>query len=615
MPNIELRTRADTTTGHRRHIATAGLSQEPFDVYAFLCSAAKKDPRRRNGVLSPLLSNVDLDDLREQLVTHGRAETLTRDGRLDLAEANFDGWTMADIKATRVDMGRAVFKRAVLDGAILDNARLSDADFDGASIQETSLRKSDLRGSRLGRAAVGDVNRPLSYRDSNDGPKIAYTVNARSAHLEGANLDGASLDGADLSNAHLNGTRLTNARVRDCDFSEAVLVGTDFSRSKVVHNILRSPTAYLAKTSGAHCWSNTYLPKLSPSDFFGMHAYARLDSTLGREEASFREMPKEMRNDYLRSLALMAAVTITTSVAAAHVMDSARMGAVMGALGVIGGANLARYTMVHEFTHEVVHRAVEKVVEYASDACDRVADLSRWLGGKAGLVADTRSASRTRNAFKPDVLDKAVCFDVAQGVTVIMSRTRDFDDVLSLAGLDKDRLSNGQDKIMVTRNIGGYYPKETAPTRVTLHADGTSTAIWHDKDGLMVLAARYGMDGCAISVLDQDSQDWIKPNHALNPFLSQRRAAFAELRDCIVRSCVPHKGVVNVASISPTGDIRVSSKSRGKPAGIDAGMESYGELVDIIDANHANVAVKPEYRSVIEDIETNIVVQPAARRA
>ncbi len=143
---------------------------------------------------------------------------------LDLSDIRFKAARLAGTNLFGADLSRSDLSLSDLRGARLDRSVIVDANFSGA----------DLEGASILRPAI---NISLEQNRS-DAPKFPG-ANLRGARIT-AMMDGVDFRGADLSGANLGPhearadlSSMPSSVLRGCDFSGALLVGTNLMWAKL----------------------------------------------------------------------------------------------------------------------------------------------------------------------------------------------------------------------------------------------------------------------------------------------------------------------------------------------------------------------------------------------
>jgi uncharacterized protein YjbI with pentapeptide repeats len=552
MATIQLRTVPDSASGHRRILLTIQASAAGFDLQDFLRLAAD-GTMQKLGIRS--LANADLDDLRSQAVANGFQSALTQDGRLKILDVDLRDANLSGMRATQADMTGAKLARAILDGAIMDGCRLPGASLDGASMREASFRNADMRGTTMTAAKREGPGRPRRVGTQEEVVQERLNVRGTSAHFEGALLDGAEIANANLSNAHFRGTSLRNANITSSSFDEADLAGADFGESKLFNNSLRTATAGFCRCTGASLWANNYLPKAAWTDFLSLRPDRKMDAICSREEIGWWKMDTPMRVDYLRSLAFKIATLSAAGWLTARTMESAGLLAALGAMGT----SLGTYVTLHQITHEVAHKAVDAAIEWTGAAKFYATGLAKELAGKVGLISNGPAIGAV-----DEMIGRSATFDIGGGLSVAVANMRDLDDILTRSSALDSPFVKVVGSSRLIRKIGSGYPEETAPSEVAVGADGVVKALWVDQMGKPLKGVAYRADGTPLGVFDVPTKKWHPMATETDPFFTRPRAPMAELRDCIIRACVPHDAMTHVATLRKDGTIIVRSVSSGR---------------------------------------------------
>ncbi|MGZ0747570.1 pentapeptide repeat-containing protein [Haloparvum sp. AD34] len=136
-------------------------------------------------------------------------------------------------KDTKVRAPQHRFERldgVYLKGADLRGIHLSNCTLTGAWLQDADLSDSDLHGADLSNTLWGGV----SARNANLGNASLTNIRAGSdendfsdAYLVGADFSDSRFPHSNFSGATLTGAKMQNANISDCDFSEASVGGAN----------------------------------------------------------------------------------------------------------------------------------------------------------------------------------------------------------------------------------------------------------------------------------------------------------------------------------------------------------------------------------------------------
>lgn len=202
-------------------------------LFRLFDNAAPTDMPRKASVLAFLGDSGLLEAMSQILDLSGSHWEKANLRRANLSIANLSGANLSGADLTGAN----------LSGANLTGADLTGADFIGTNLMGTNLMVTKLIGANLSGAKLSlanlsgaklicaDLNcADLNFADLNfadlTGAKLA------GAKLQGADLRVANLSGADLRVANLSGVKLGNANFSDAILSDAILLGTDFARTK-----------------------------------------------------------------------------------------------------------------------------------------------------------------------------------------------------------------------------------------------------------------------------------------------------------------------------------------------------------------------------------------------
>lgn len=191
------------------------------------------------------LRNADLRDaeLSGAVLARADLEGANLDGAR-LVGANLGSATLRDTALRSVDLTDAVLAEARLEGVDLEGACLNGADLRAAHLLQTRARGIEAEQVVLVECELRDV-------DLSRARLIKATfleLDLRGSVLRHADLTSATFLGCTAHGLDLSGATLDNARfVKDCDLTEAVLVGAHLGRSN-----LRGTRLDRADFRGAH---------------------------------------------------------------------------------------------------------------------------------------------------------------------------------------------------------------------------------------------------------------------------------------------------------------------------------------------------------------------------
>jgi uncharacterized protein YjbI with pentapeptide repeats len=112
-------------------------------------------------------------------------------------------------------LSKSIMTKAQLPKVDLSRSGLSGSNLNRANLHEANLYEADLRGANLAGVNLSEAN--------------LYEADLRGADLRGADLRGAILSNAKLGGADLTDARLDKAYLDKADFSNALLIVTNFT--------------------------------------------------------------------------------------------------------------------------------------------------------------------------------------------------------------------------------------------------------------------------------------------------------------------------------------------------------------------------------------------------
>jgi uncharacterized protein YjbI with pentapeptide repeats len=477
------------------------------------------------------LSGADFTTLRAQALAAGDASALTPDGRLDLRDLTLDDAVLDDALLGRIDASGATLRRAVLVDAHLAEARMVRADLSGAILDRAEMDRADLRFAVLSTAPQPKGHRarhPL--RPKADEFRPWDRVLGRSLDLTGADLTGAQLYRADLEAADLAGACLAYAEIERCELHAVEFTGASLRGATILTCALVSPSVHLADTTGAVMRNNTYhaWPGVGALAEAGLHAPRQIQAHLREEFTQRRLMPREMRGDFDRGLAVRAFVTASVPAIAAGVWQA--LDGVMGISSLLAAGLVSAVMLRRQFAvvfRSATHVALARVIQ--AEAGLRHGGARRALAvllsrGRVGEVLGPISAPPVGLPI-PAVTEGVVATDDPEALDRLIGRLPPFRG-------DAPPAAQG---LVFEREAGGDLPEETAPRRVALDADGQATATWHDATGAELRTVRFDPLGFPlVSWLPGDPRPRPIAEETL-PELRRRRAALEALTPAALR--------------------------------------------------------------------------------
>jgi len=212
--------------------------------------------------LSELLLNKKLtvltpdDPVQEVALNVIRARTLSilrrigedKERKGNIARFLIDSELMSKLNLSDADLRSADLVSTNLENtnfrnADLENADLRDADLTGAKLENANLTNADLTGAKLENADLKDAN--LTGANLT-GAKL-QNANLRNTQLKDANLTDARLENSNLRNSELENANLTDARL-----DNAILIETNFAKSKLERTNLLNANLEDAKLKNAN---------------------------------------------------------------------------------------------------------------------------------------------------------------------------------------------------------------------------------------------------------------------------------------------------------------------------------------------------------------------------
>ncbi|MBI4952628.1 MAG: DUF2169 domain-containing protein [Myxococcales bacterium] len=148
------------------------------------------------------------------------------DGEESLAERNFTGARLRNMRLAGIDLARAYLEATDLSGCDLAGANLEGAVLARANLRGCSFAGAKLAGANLGAAELAGAD----FTGADLGQAVFSGATLGEARFAGAKLDGADFEGTKLAAVDLSGTTLEK-----CSFLSADLSGARFRGCKLDH--------------------------------------------------------------------------------------------------------------------------------------------------------------------------------------------------------------------------------------------------------------------------------------------------------------------------------------------------------------------------------------------
>jgi uncharacterized protein YjbI with pentapeptide repeats len=156
-----------------------------------------------------------------------------------LTGANFTAALFKHIRMSYIDLGNADFTNAEFEITCIEKSDLRRANFKGANMDVVHLKNCDLRNTNLREARSHGKYFSGSNLTGCDLQGLKFNhgdftrANLANANLQNSALSGAKFNFANLAYANLSGASYSLFRFRhigfeQSDFSNAILIGTDF---------------------------------------------------------------------------------------------------------------------------------------------------------------------------------------------------------------------------------------------------------------------------------------------------------------------------------------------------------------------------------------------------
>lgn len=173
--------------------------------------------------------------------------------------------SLRNFDLTKTNLSGHKFIQANLEDAIISDSGLWATNFSEANLRKTDFQKSRLYGAKFVKAVAIRANFSKAIISTRNDPDFDYLPDFTGATLPKAKFISTQLIGAVMKDANLKSADFSNATVIGCDFSGADLTDSNWKKVKQVENcvwngvIVDNPENF-----PEYLWKEIQSQKLSP---------------------------------------------------------------------------------------------------------------------------------------------------------------------------------------------------------------------------------------------------------------------------------------------------------------------------------------------------------------